>query len=180
MTPRELLTDVLTRFQVMYLTTQVQESLLKQALSTYQTVVGPTSKLSIADATLPVSKPAEFAEVAVCLDAEGRWHEADISASTVTAITTSKSVAPFTLHYFISLRNINLDTGALPDSSITLLTEYLYTLLAIPNTQRAREAMTVTGIQMELPDDNELNNRKTLLEEEMDESAAMIPMATVY
>lgn len=180
MTPRELLTDVLTRFQVMYLTTPVQESLLKQALSTYQTVVGPTSKLSIADAALPVSKPAGFLDVAVCLDAEGRWHEVDAATSTVTAITTSRSVAPFTMYYFLNLRGLDLDTGALPDSSITLLTEYLYTLLAIPNTQRAREAMTVTGIQMELPDDNELNNRKTLLEQEMDESAAMIPMATVY
>ena len=40
--------------------------------------------------------------------------------------------------------------------------------------------MTITGIQMELPDDNELNSRKTLLEQTMDETAAIIPMVTVY
>lgn len=179
MTPRELLTDVLTRFQVVYLSDPVQESLLKQALSTYQTVVGPTAKLSILDA-LPVLKPAGFLEVAVCLDTEGRWHDVIYSATDLTVVTTTKSVAPFTLYYFLNLRGMNIDTDQLPDSSVMLLTEYLYILLAIPNTQRAREAMTVTGIQMELPDDNELNNRKSLLEQEMDESAAMIPMATVY
>lgn len=164
---------------MVYLTTPVQESLLKQALSVYQTTAGPTAKLSIADA-LPVSKPAGFLDVAVCLDVEGRWHDVIFSDTAVTVVTTSKSVAPFTLHYFLNLRGLDLDAGSLPESSITLLTEYVYTLLAIPNTQRAREAMTVTGLQMELPDDNELNNRKGLLEQEMDESAAMIPMATVY
>lgn len=179
MTPRELLADVLTRFQVVYLTTSVQESLLKQALSTYQSVVGPTAKLSVLDA-LPVLKPAGFLEVAICLDTEGRWHDVIYSATDLTVVTTTKSKAPFTLHYFLNLRGLDLDNGVLPEDSITLLTEYLYTLLAIPNTQRAREALTVTGIQMELPDDNELNNRKSLLEQEMDESAAMIPMATVY
>ncbi len=180
MTPRELLNDVLLRFQVMYLSTQIQDSILKQALSTYQTVVGPTAKMNITDATSPVSKPAGFSEVAVCLDVEGRWHEADVGDATITVLTTKKSVKPFNLYYFLNLRGFNLESGVLPESSINLLTEYLYTLLAIPNTQRAKEAMTVTGIQLELPEDNELNNRKTLLEEEMEESAALIPMATVY
>lgn len=181
MTPNELLADVLLRFPVMYLAETVQQSLLSQALGMYQSLAGVVEKLAIPDSS-PVETPAGYQSVAVCADTEGRWHDvtADAESETLAVVTTSKSVAPFVLHYFVNLKDLDFDEDSLPSTSITLLTEYLYTLIAIPNTQRAREAMLATGIQMELPDDNELNNRKTLLEQEMDETAAIIPMATVY
>ncbi len=179
MTPQELLDDVLLRFEVMYLSESLQTSILKQALSTYQSIVGATAVLKLENAT-PVSLPAGFSDVAVCVDAEGRWHDVVVTDTTVAVTTFSKSVAPYSLTYFLDMRGFDLATDSLPRNSIMLLSDYLYVLLAIPNTQRAREAMTITGIQMELPDDNELNSRKTLLEQTMDETAAIIPMVTVY
>lgn len=179
MTPRDLLNDVLLRFPVMYLSSTVQDSILKQVLSVYHTIVGATARIIIAD-SLPVAIPAGFDDVVTCVDSAGRWHEIVVTTTEIAVVTTTRSVAPFTLTYFISLRSLDLETGILPTSSITLLSEYLYTLLAIPNTQRAREAMAVTGIQLELPDDNVLNDRKNQLELEMEETEAMIPMVTVY
>lgn len=180
MTPRELLNDVLTRFQVVYLSEAVQESLLKQALATYQRIAGPVARFSVALADTPSDKPDDFSAIATCVDSQGRWHEVEEAADTLTVLSTGKSSAPFVIHYFQNLRGIDTETGTLPEECISLVSEYLYTIMAIPNTQRAREAMTITGIQMELPADSELNSRKELLEQEMDEAVAIIPMATVY
>lgn len=180
MTPRELLNVALQRFQVVYLSPGLQESIVRQAIATYQAKVGPVAKVS-ASCGIPIPAPDSFLDVAVCLDDAGRWSDVLVQQGTLTVIVAKKLVNPFTIHYFLNLTSLDFETGKLPeDSASLLLNEYAYTLLAIPNTQRAREAMTATGIQMDLPEDTELYNRKLTLEEAMEESAAMIPMATVY
>lgn len=179
MTPNELLRDATEKFSVMYLTPALQDVLLRQAIATYQRIVGPRAQMTLVDNN-PVPLPGGFLNVALCCDSQGRWHDTLVTGGTVAVLTTAKSLAPFTLHYFVNLSAIDPAADHLPSGSLTLLSEYLQVLLAIPNTARAREVMTATGIQAELPGDEELASRKAVLEQEMEETCAMIPMVTVY
>lgn len=177
MTPRELLDDALLRFQVMYLSKPVQESILRQALTVCQCLTGPVASVAIDGA--PTAKPPLFVGVSNCMDSEGRWHDVYVSGAEISVVTTRRSSPPFLLEYFISLRDLDIDSGNLPNEVISLLSEYLCVCLAIPNTQRARSAMTVTGINLELTDDAELHSRKLAIEELMSESC-ISKMVTVY
>lgn len=187
MTPDALLASVITRFPVMYLTPTNQSGVLKQALGGFQRIVGPVKKLKVADdpgtvdtIEATVAKPDDFAAVAVCLDVEGRWHNVEADDTTLTVETTSKSVWPFTITYFVDLYGSTPASYVLPPDIVPLLADYLEVLLKIPNNARAREVMATTGIQMDIPDNETLANRRMAIEAAMEEETAIIPMATVY
>lgn len=182
MTPRELLNAVKSQFQVMYLSAPLLDTVLQQALRAYQDKAGPVKLLTFADAvttTAPV--PADFLDIAVAMDSEGRWHEAMLVATNLTVTEQiGRSVKPFKVWYFVGMSSMNLETGVLPAESTSVLFDYLTALIEIPNTARAKEVAVTTGIQLELPDEEALKQRKDLLEQEMDECRGIIPMATVY
>jgi hypothetical protein len=75
---------------------------------------------------------------------------------------------------------MDIDKDELPAISIGILMDYLKALIEIPNTQRARQIANATGLQVEYPSDEELRARKENIEFAMEDSQAMIPMATVY
>lgn len=180
MTPRELLESVAKRFSVMYLSETIQTSLLQEALETYQRIVGPFKKVTTEGTATTLNKPADFLAVAICIDKEGRWHKAIVADTLLQVCTSIKSVAPFTIYYFVNLSEMNIEKDAIPSDCIPLLKRYLNILLEIPNTARARAVMATTGVPVELTDGDTLESRKLVIEEELEESQAIIPMATVY
>jgi hypothetical protein len=187
MTPNELLNLVKTQFQVLYVESGKLTNLLKQALGTYQDRAGVIRKLQFGDDDTEADTPADLLEVICVADAEGRWHEHRIDGDTITVIeqlrpglSIRKSVRPYTVSYFVNLRDMDIEKDVLPPETVGPLREYLEALIAIPNTARARQIATATGIQAEYPSDDELRTRKENLELAMEDLQAIIPMATVY
>ncbi len=191
MTPNELLDLVKAQFQVIYLDSAKLTNLLKQAIGTYQDKAGLIRKLQFGDEDTEADTPDDLLEIIGVSDAEGRWHEYRTAVSedtvTVTVVeqlypgtTTVKSLKPYTMTYFVNLRDMDLEEDELPAETIGLLRDYLEALIAIPNTARARQIATATGIQAEYSTDEELKVRKDALELAMEDSQAIIPMATVY
>lgn len=181
MTPRKLLDAVKNQFQVMYLSEPLLDALLRQALRTYQDKAGPV-KLLVFDVTATeIPAPADFMSVAVAMDSEGRWHEAMIAGTNLLVTEQiGRSAKPFKVWYFVSMHGMDLEAGELPIESIGILFDYLAALIEIPNTARAKEVAATTGIQIELPGEEELKQHKDLIEQDMDECQGIIPMATVY
>lgn len=181
MTPNELLDLVKTQFQVLYLDPVRLATLLKQALGTYQDKAGLVRKLQFGDGATEAATPDNLLEIVVAADAEGRWHEYRMGETSITIVEqTGKSVKPYTVSYFVNLRDMDTEEDELPPETVGPLRDYLEALIAIPNTARARQIATATGIQAEYPSDEELGARKENLELAMEDEQAMIPMATVY
>lgn len=184
MTPNELLASVLTQFQVMYLNHTVQENLLRQALGTYQDKAGIIRKLEFADEEKEIAVPKNMLEMISVSDAEGRWHEFRNNGETISVIEQTfpsrKSKKPFMASYLVNLRDMDIEKDELPSESIGLLREYLESLISIPNTARARQIAQATGLQTEYSTEEELRTRKDNIELAMEDSQAIIPMATVF
>lgn len=182
MTPNELLDLVKSQFQVLYIESGKLTNLLKQALGTYQDKAGVIRKLQFGDADTEAAIPGDLLDVICMADAEGRWHEYRTDGeTTITVIEqTRKSVKPYTASYFANLRDMDIENDDLPQQTIGLLRDYLEALIAIPNTARARQIATATGLQAEYPSDEELVTRKENLELAMEDEQAIIPIATVY
>ena len=181
MTPNELLDLVKTQFQVIYLDSVKLTNLLRQALGTYQDKAGLVRKLQFGDGDAEAATPEDLLEIIGAADAEGRWHEYRMDAESIVVVEqTGKSVKPYIVSYFVNLRDMDIGADELPPETVGSLRDYLEALIAIPNTARARQIATATGIQAEYPSDDELRNRKENLELAMEDSQAIIPMATVY
>lgn len=187
MTPNELLNLVKTQFQVLYVESDRLTNLLKQALGTYQDRAGVVRKLQFGDEDTEAETPEDLLEVICVTDNEGRWHEYMVDEYAITVseqqrigMSTRKSVRPYSVSYFVNLRDMNIEKEALPSEAIGPLREYLEALIAIPNTARARQIATATGIQAEFPSDEELRARKDALELAMEDMRAIIPMVTVF
>lgn len=190
MTPNELLTQVKTQFQVLYLEDGRLNNLLQQALGVYQDKAGVIRKLRMEDDAVTAVAPGDMLDIICVADAEGRWHEYQMDGQTITVVEQLtlaglltgelKSVKPYTLSYFANLRDMDIVQDSLPSEAIGLLRDYLEALIDIPNTARARQIAAATGVQAEYPTDAELKARKESLELAMEDSQAIIPMATVY
>jgi hypothetical protein len=178
MTPRELLDSAKKRFPVMYLSEPIQDDLLEEALDTYQRIAAPFKEITTAGVDTVIDLPADFLSVVVCVDAFGRWHKVLVGETALQVCTNVKSEAPFTIHYFVDLATMDIEAGTIPADCVPLLRKYLRILLNIPNTKRHREVMAATGIQVDLPSSEELENDKTAAEQEMEDAQAIIPMVT--
>ena len=131
--------------------------------------VAATDKLQIVG-QVPVDPPVlSPLEVALTVGNRNGFYGAGRVAST-------KAVKPFRIFYFIDLAQCE----ELPPLVQSYLYEYLYIRLEIPNNKRSREVASTTGMQVELPSDEELKQRKDLIETDMEESAAIIPSAAVF
>jgi len=181
MTPNELLDLVKTQFGVLYLDSAKLTNLLKQSLGAYQDKAGVIRKLQFGDDDTEVDVPDDLLEIICIADAEGRWHEYQASTTAIAVVEqTGKSVKPYTLSYFVNLRDMDIDEDDLPPETIGTLCDYLEALVAIPNTARARQIAAATGIQGDYTSGEELRARRDTLELAMEDEQAIIPMATVY
>lgn len=89
---------------------------------------------------------------------------------------STAAVKPFRIYYFVDLSK----SAQLPPLVEHQLFNYLSILLEIPNNTRARQTATAMGTQAEFPSDEELKQRKDLIEVDMEESQGMIPTAAVF
>lgn len=178
--PANLLARVVSTYQVMYLDPARLTALLREAIDTYQDKAGFIRTAQFGDHDTEIQTPADLLEVIGVVDAEGRRHEYTVGVSSIAVIQQRKSVTPYALTYFVNLRGVDIDAGTLPAEIIGILAKYLTALIDMPNTQRARQIASATGLQVEYPTDEELRARKENIELEIEESQAIIPMMTVY
>ena len=180
MTPNELLETVKAQFQVLYLDSAKLTYLLRQALGTWQDKAGLIKKITLGADKTEAEFPKDLLSVAVVMDAEGRYHEAATDNGKVAVVEQFKSAKPFTIHYFVNLRDMDAETDTIPPEATGILLDYLKALIDISNTSRARQIATATVLQAEFTSDEELRGRKESIELAMEESQAIIPAASVY
>lgn len=181
MTPLELLEAVKDRFVILFHSDEpALERLLYQALTKYGDKAGALHTLTTAETT--VCLPPFFWRVASCHDRAHRYMptEPDRDTGELRIEAGSRNVAPFTVHYLVKLgdwpRNRDLPTGC-----VSLVSDYLETLIAIPNSAYARIASGATGISSDgLLSVQELHARLAELEQQMEDSKAILPPMAVY
>ena len=179
MTPNELLELAASQFQVMYVEPARRTNYLKQALGAYQDKAGVLRKLSFAADSAMADIPDDYLALGTAADADGIFHELSDAEGKLVIAETSKSKKPYEVYYYANLRDWDLDTALPAGESLSLILDYLTALIAIPNTARERQVAIASGLQAELPTDEELRARKENLETAMEERQAIIPMVTV-
>jgi len=184
MTGRELLEQAKKHFAILYVNNEADalDHLVLQALGDYQDKAGFLATVKTVDNEIAVNIPDKFLGLVLAHDAEKQYHEVviDADAGTITIQETAISEKPYTIHYFVNLRDYDLETDQLPPEIIGTLLDYLIALIDIPNTERARRVALATGQQIEVRSDEELLAKKQLLEEAMEEQHAILPASTVW
>ncbi len=181
MTGRELLAEAKKHFPVLYGGSEVDayDHLIRQALGTFQDKAGYMGKVQTPEGAAAVAIPPGFLALVSVHDANRQFHEAVIDETTITIQEQTNSVRPYTIHYFVNLRDYDLAVDDLPPELLSILLDYLVALIDIPNTARARRVALATGQQIEVRGDEELLARKQALELAMDEEYAIIPPVMV-
>lgn len=186
MTPAQILEEVKTRFMVLYHhEPEALESLLRQALGKFQDKAGVI--LEAWSEELVFELPPLFRAVAGCSDSKRRYmahrfEENDEGKRFLRLILWPKHVAPYCLSYFCSLRDWKMDDD-LPHDCEALVADYLEALIAILNTKKEREAYLQSGMQdaaQTLQSEQELRQRVSDLEREMEDNKAIIPPASMF
>lgn len=181
MTPQQLLEEVQGRFVVLYHKDEsALNRLLAQALTKFQDKAGVLFTLRTNEPQVPI--PEGFWRVASCHDSASRFvpTQPDRESGVLYLGTEPRNRPPYTVHYLVKLTAWPLDKD-LPTSCISLVSDYLETLISIPNTERTRGILNATGQASDhLPAEQELRTRLTELEVEMEEAKAMLPPIAVY
>jgi hypothetical protein len=178
MTPAELLEQAKNSFIVLYHGDPDKLTLLlRQALGTYQDKAGVIREISYGTG-FEIAVPDDFLTVATSKDAVGNYHEVRRVDGSLRIVETSISVKPYKTHYFVNLRDYDLETD-LPPEIIGTLLDYLIALIEIPNTARGKKIALATGQQADFTSEEVLVARKQALEEAMEEAQAIIPIVSV-
>lgn len=186
MTPAKILKEAKSRFMVLYHKDQeTLNRLLYQALGKFQDKAGVIMEVWFDEPTCIL--PPLFHGVAGCCDNRRRYiaHrlEKDENENSIVKLkVNSRHQPPFCMSYFCNLRKLNIDEE-LPGDCGALITDYLEALIAIINTKREREAYLQADMNeaaQTLPSEQELRQRVTELETEMEENKAIIPPASMF
>lgn len=186
MTPANILEEVKTRFMVLYHhDEEVLKSLLYRALGKFQDKAGVILEAWFEGPVIEL--PPLFRAVAGCSDSKRRHiahrFEQDADGKKfLRLLPNSKHVAPFCLSYFCSLRDWDMEEE-LPADCDALVSDYLEALIAILNTKKEREAYLQAGMQeaaQTLQSEQELRQRVTDLEREMEDNKVIIPPASMF
>lgn len=185
MTPEEILEEVKSRFMVLYHNDQdALVRLLRQALGKFQDKAGVIMEVWQEENTF--SLPPHFHAVAGCCDSKKRyisWRmDSALDKPAILAISSPKHTPPFCLCYFCDLRTWEMDKP-LPADCCALAADYLEALIAVHNVKKERESYLLTGMNesaQTLPSEQELRQRISDLEKEMEASKVLIPPASIY
>lgn len=182
MTPAEMMTGVKKRFATLLVDdNETLSTLLTQALSTYQDRAGVISRLRIEKADgVNLVYPEDYLSLIHVTDSRGTLVYSDPFPDSLDLDLTGRERYPFTMLYFVNLRDRDFDKWQIPPDIIGSLEDYLEALIKIPNTERLRRAyvagkLDITG----LADEMTLEQRKLELEEKMAANRAIIPIATI-
>lgn len=181
MTASELLEAAKSRFVVLYHREDTAlEPLLKKALGKYQEKAGVLAKLKVQEG-VEVLPPSHLLDIAVVHDIRRVYVSFDIVDGKIQLETTTATVYPLTVHYFVDLRSYIGTNEDLPTGCVDLIEDYLHALIEVPNTDRQRAVMLSTGQQAsDLPSPQELQERVLVLEQAMEDRQAMVPPVAVY
>jgi len=180
MTPNEVLNDAKSQFPILYYKDPLKlEALLKRALGVYQDKAGMIKKVTTTGTATSISIPDDMLSVIFANDKNSRYHEVIEGETNLSIEEDTDSEGPYTFYYFVNLRDFDLDED-LPSGIAGTLIDYVAALIDIPNTERARAVALATGRQIELPSNDEMNNRKAIVEAYMEDNKAMVPMLSVF
>lgn len=189
MTPAQILAEAKSRFMVLYLEDpDILNRLLRQALGKFQDKAGVIVETWLEEAVSPL--PPLFHGVAGCCDAKRRYiayrygeiEENGKKIKTIVLVTNKRHEKPYCLSYFCDLRNWDVERE-LPGDCDALITDYLEALIAVQNTKRERESYLMAGMNdpaQNLLSEQELRQRVTDLEREMEDNKAMILPASMF
>lgn len=186
MTPASILEEVKTRFMVLYHhDEEVLKNLVYRALGKFQDKAGVIQEVWFDEPVLEL--PPRFHAVAGCSDSKRRYiahrvEKDEEGHKILRLLPGSKHVPPYCLSYFCSLRDWDMEEE-LPADCDALVSDYLEALIAILNTKKEREAYLQAGMQeaaQTLQSEQELRQRVTDLEREMEDNKAIIPPASMF
>lgn len=181
MTPMVLLDEVKTRFLPLLITDQQRlVNIVKQSLRTYQDRAGVLRTIDTDAVT--IERPVNALELVTASDNNGNYVECREYRTPEGVVLWElqsgvTSAAPYRITYLLHLADIDLDNDDLPRGTITLIGDYIECLIDIENTKRLRMANQTAGLPTDgLRSDSELIERKTMLEEQMQETAESLPI----
>ena len=185
MTPAQVLEEAASRFMVLYHNNpDALARLLRQALGKFQDKAGVI--MEVWQEGTAFMAPPHFHAVAACCDTRRRYVAwrlvTDAETPVIQLLPAAKHAAPFCLLYFADLRSWDMDTP-LPGDCAALLADYLEALVAVHNVKREREAYLLSGMNEQaqtLPSEQELRQRISDLEREMEDNKAVLPPASMF
>jgi len=182
MTPTELLEEAKGRFVVLYHNDETALSrLLKQALRRFQDKAGVILQAKWekgTDGSTLRPLPSNFLDVAVVNDALSNYVPASIDGEDLSISVDRRTAWPITVHYFANLQDWPMDKD-LPNGCVSVVLDYLVALIEVPNTERARTANAAMNLQADLPGAQELRDRLSFIEQNMEDNQAMLPPVSV-
>lgn len=182
MTPAELLNGVKKRFASLLVDDKdTLATMLTQALGTYQDRAGVISRIRIEKGDgVNLVYPEDYLSLIHVTDNRGTLVYSDPYPDGIELDLTGSERYPFTMLYFVNLRDRNVDEWKIPPDIISALEDYLEALIKIPNTERLRRAYVAGKLDISgLADEITLEQRKIELEEKMSANRAIIPIATI-
>ncbi|MEG5932550.1 hypothetical protein UXN85_21010 [Enterobacter hormaechei] len=183
MSPMELLDTVKKRFKPLLVQeTEVLEQMLVKTLTTYQDRAGHARRLRLTQGDgLAIPFPSDYLELVHVSDNRGCAVIADVFETNIELSLFGDELYPFTLTYFVNLRDMDLKTGELPRQIIGYLDDYLYHLIDTQNTERLRRVSVAGKLDAStLPDEQTMYQRKIDLENAMSLNRAIFTGATFY
>lgn len=186
MTPILLLEEVKTRFLPLLITDQQRLiNIVRQSLRAYQDRAGVLRTIDVIASdvmSVPINRPANALELVTASDYNGNYVECREYRTNEGVVlwelqTGIKNIGPYRITYLLHLADIDLYNDDLPRGTVTLIGDYMECLIDIENTKRLRMANQTAGLSTDgLRSDSELLERKTMLEEQMQETAESLPI----
>ena len=181
MTPAALLEEAKMQFTQLYYNDPEQlNAIVRRALGVYQDKAGVIKTLKTSSTEdVSVALPEDMLEPIAAQDKNSRYHAVYQDETNLFVVPDKQSEAPYAFYYFVNLRDYDFDTD-LPAGIVGTLLDYVVSLIAIPNTERLRAIALATGRQLELSSNDEMNNRRMIVEAYMEDNRAALPMLSVF
>lgn len=188
-TPNEILASVVKKFTVFYCGDNETAEAINDSLGTFQDKAGvvKTAKITAEDEAGIIEKPEDYCSVVGAHDSQRDFVEVEEDGDNLKILIDDGTIDPdgdntdfpVTVYYFANLREWDHDED-LPGECVNPIRRYLYALLEIANTRRARAASQAAGLAVvEFPDEQTLRDRKAAIEQEFEEKQAMPMMFTI-
>lgn len=183
MTPAQLLKGVQGRFSVLLVDEDQQRQLLIDALGQYQDLAGVTKTVRIVSRQPSRPIPADFLAVSGTTDATGGFvpvtEEWDENGQRHLCFD-EWGTYPLRFTYLVKLRDVDLDSYELPDSSVGMIQDYLEVLISIPNDERMSRIQEAGRLDISrTPSPDAGDSKLAMLREAMKSQRAMMPMFTI-